>query len=261
MLNKLIKYDFKWINKVMVVYFIVMLTLTFTVKIVESLEQTFLIVVLDKIVSGMFISCGISIMITCLMRIWGRFANNFYKDESYLTHTLPVTKSDLFNSKVISSILSLILSVLFIALCVLFVFINKDTIESLKIMYESLVNAYGSLTSIFFIIGMILLVLLEVIFMMMSGIFGIVIGYKSNNNKLLKSIIVGVVSYNFFSLMSLAIIKLLSIITNFDLVQEGFPTLRTLNILMLTFIFVYLAYNLLYYFVAKKVLNKGINVD
>ena len=39
--------------------------------------------------------------------IWSRFIKTVYKDESYLMHTLPVTKNQIFNAKVFASILSI----------------------------------------------------------------------------------------------------------------------------------------------------------
>ena len=50
MINKLMKYDFKWINKILLVYYFVLLVLTIIVKTVESFEQSFLLLILDKIV-------------------------------------------------------------------------------------------------------------------------------------------------------------------------------------------------------------------
>lgn len=104
MLGKLFKYDFKWMSKVTYVYVLILIVISIALKIVESVDQTFLLVILDKILVSMFISCIVSILLTSSIRIWARFINNFYKDESYLTHTLPVTKNELFNSKVLAGI-------------------------------------------------------------------------------------------------------------------------------------------------------------
>lgn len=261
MLNKLFKYDFKWINRVMYIYFIILFIITIAVKIVESFEQTLFITIIDKTLSSMFISCIVSIIITCLMRIWGRFINNIYKDESYLTHTLPVTKNELFNSKIISSIVSLLLSVLVILICVAIVYLNDTTIETIKIMYQSLINTYNETFAILFIIGLVLLILLEVIYFMMSGIFGIVLGYSTNNNKTIKSIIFGIVSYGILSIISLMILGILSKYTNFEIIDGGFPTLSTIKIMGLTSISIYLIFNIIYYYIAKKIFNKGVNID
>ena len=261
MLGKLLKYDFKWISKFMSVHFVVLFILSIAVRIVESMEQTLLLVIIDKIVSAMFFGCIASIIITCVMRIWSRFITNIYKDESYLTHTLPVTKNQIFNAKILASILSLFLSVLVIFACIVLVIINKDTVETIKTMYQSLVDIYGGLFSVCFIIGMILLVLLEIVYFMMAGIFGIVVGYNSNSHKVIKSIVVGIGSYSILSAISFAILVAMSKSIDFEIVSDGFPSLSALKIVGLTFIIIYLIYNLIYYFVSKKILSRGVNIE
>ena len=261
MLSKLIKYDFKWINKIMYIYFAIMFIITIAVKIIESFEQTLLIVIVDKIVSGMFISCIISIIITCFMRIWGRFIQNVYKDESYLTHTLPVTKNQIFNSKVISSVLSLILSIIVIIICVAFIYINEITVEALKGMWQSLVDVYGGGFAVCFVLGLVLIVLLEGIFFMLTGIFGIVVGHMANNHKIIKSIIVGILSYGFLSTLTFIILLIMSKFANFEIIANGFPDIGTIKLIGITSLIIYLVYDIGYYFVIKLLLNKGVNVD
>lgn len=261
MLGKLLKYDFKWINKVMYVHFIILFILSIVVKFVESVEQTILLVIIDKIVSAMFIGCIVSIIITCVMRIWSKFIASVYKDESYLTHTLPVTKNQIFNAKILSSILSLALSMLVIFVCIAFVYINKDSIVVIKSMYQSLVDVYGGIFAIFFIFGIILLVFLEIVYFMMAGIFGIVIGYRSNNYKTIKSIVIGILSYGMLSTISFVILFFISQFVDVEIISNGFPSLNTMKVLGLTFIIVYLAYNLIYYFVSKSILKNGVNVE
>ena len=260
MLGKLFNYDFKWINKVMYVYYILLVIISIAVKIVENIDQTLLLVIVDKIISGMFIGCAISTIITCVMRSWHRFVNNIYKDESYLTHTLPVTKNQLFNSKILAGITSLLISSLVVAICFAFIYINKDTIESIKIMYQSLVESYNGVFATGFIIGLILIVALEIIFFLMAGIFGIVIGHIFNNMKILKSIIAGIASYFILSMILLVIIAIISKNIDFEIIG-GFPTMNYIEILGGTSLIIYIVYDLMYYFIAKKVFNKGVNVE
>jgi hypothetical protein len=261
MLGKLFKYDFRWINKIMYVYYIILVIISIAVKIVESLEQTIILVIVDKILSGMFIGCSVSIAITCVMRTWHRFMNSVYKDESYLTHTLPVTKNQIFNSKILAGIASLLISLLVILACLTFVIINKGMIDSIKVMYQSLVNAYNSLFAILFIIGLVLTIILEVIYFMMSGIFGIVIGFSSNNMKIMKSIVIGIGSYLLLSTISLVVISIISNIINYDIIGNGFPTMNYIGIIGTSSLTVYLLFNLAYYFIAKKIFNKGVNIE
>ena len=261
MLGKLFKYDFKWMSKVTYVYVIILIVISIALKIVESVDQTFLLVILDKILVSMFISCIVSILLTSSIRIWARFINNFYKDESYLTHTLPVTKNELFNSKVLAGICSLLLSALVIVACLAFVYLNKATIEELKMMWDSLVAAYNSVFAVLFVVGLVLLIILEIIYIMMAGVLGITIGHRSNNFKMVKSIAVGLISYGLLSAMSLGVIAIVSKLINYDIIGNGFPSMDYLIGVGGAGLAVYLIYNIVYYLIAKKVFNKGVNVE
>ena len=261
MLGKLFKYDFKWMSKVTYIYALILIVISIALKIVESVDQTFLLVILDKILVSMFISCIVSILLTSSIRIWVRFINNFYKDESYLTHTLPVTKNELFNSKVLAGICSLLLSALVIVACLAFVYLNKSTIEELKMMWDSLVAAYNSVFAVLFVVGLVVLIILEIIYIMMAGVLGITIGHRSNNFKMVKSIAVGLISYGLLSAMSLGVIAIVSKIIDYDIIGNGFPSMNYLIGVGSAGLAVYLIYNIVYYLIAKKVFNKGVNVD
>ena len=264
MLGKLFKYDFKWINRFMPVYFVVLLLVSVFTKIVEYMlnsSPSLLLVIIDKVLVSMFIGCSVSIMITCIMRIWVRFINNIYKDESYLTHTLPVTDSQIFNSKILAGIVSLLISALVIAICVLLVYINKDTIDYIKMMWNSLVEAYNNFFAVGFIVGFVLIIALEILYIMMAGIFGIVVGHCFNNFKMIKSIVAGIGSYFFLSGVSLIVVFLINSFIEYDMIGNGFPSKNYVGIMGVVAILIYLIYNLIYYFISRKIFNRGVNVE
>ena len=261
MLGKLFKYDYKWINKIMYVYYIIIFIITISVKIIESLEQTILMVIVDKILSGMFIGCSISIIITTIMRVWSRYISNIYKDESYLTHTLPVTKNQIFNSKIISGVLSIFISSIVILICFSIIYINGTTIDMIKSMYQSLVQTYSSSFAVCFIIGLVVIIMLEMIYFLMAGIFGITLGYRSNSYKIIKSIVIGIGSYGFLSTISLIILSIMSEFADFKILTDGFPSANTIKVMGITGLVIYIVYDLLYYFVSKIIINKGVNVE
>ena len=85
MLKKLLKYDLKWCFKPLIVFYILSIFFAIMVRIVESFEQSLIILIIDKICCGVLIAMIINILINCFMRNWARFVKNIYKDESYLT--------------------------------------------------------------------------------------------------------------------------------------------------------------------------------
>ena len=165
------------------IYFSLTVFFTLITKFVESLEMTAIVTIIDKILVGILISCFFSTFITCLIRIWVRFNTNIYKDESYLTHTLPVTKGKIFKSKMLVSYLSIVLSILVILGCLAFVFLNETAIDMLKNMYNEGKVMLGETTLIMMIIALVVIVILEVFYMMECGIFGLVLGNRANNLK------------------------------------------------------------------------------
>jgi hypothetical protein len=128
-------------------------------------------------------------------------------------------------------------------------------------MWDSLVAAYNSVFAVLFVVGLVLLIILEIIYIMMAGILGITIGHRSNNFKMVKSIAVGLISYGLLSAMSLGVIAIVSKIIDYDIIGNGFPSMNYLIGVGSAGLAVYLIYNIVYYLIAKKVFNKGVNVE
>lgn len=266
MLGKLVKYDFKWINKVMLIYYTIALILTITTKFVENIlntEQTMIIVIIDKILVGMLISCFFSIIVTCIMRIWARFSKNIYGDESYLIHTLPVSKGKIFNAKILASIATIIISILVIISSLAIVYLNADTVDYIKDIFKSLTDIFEKNGTIGMIVAAILLVISELVFIMFSGIFGMIVGNKANNRKVLKSVLVGIMTYGFLSGFLLIITYILAQFnpTVMELYKTELPSPDSIKLIFYIGLAVYTIYNIGYYLACKKLLEQGVNVD
>ena len=132
MLKKLLKYDLKWCYKPLLVFYILAIFFSTIVRIVESFEQSLIVLIIDKICCGVVIAMIINILINCFMRNWARFVRNIYKDESYLTHTLPVSKNKIYLSKILTAIITLLTSFIVIIACLAIATLNKDTWIILK---------------------------------------------------------------------------------------------------------------------------------
>lgn len=262
MLKKLLKYDLKWCFKPLVVFYILAIFFSITVRIVESFEQSLIVLIIDKICSGVTIAMMVSILINCFMRNWARFVKNMYKDESYLTHTLPVSKNKIYLSKILTAIITLVTSAILIIICLAISSLNKDTWILLKDSFEqSAIYLNSSVFSLIFV--MAITVIFETLFMMMCGILGIIIGHKSNNLKIVKSIIIGFVIYMIFSSMSIGALYAIGLFNTdiMSLFNNVVVSSNALKGMMLVAIFVYATYNLVIYFIGNKLLNKGVNVD
>ena len=262
MLKKLLKYDLKWCYKPLLVFYSLTIFFAVLVRIIESFDETLLILVIDKICCGALIAMMINIVINSLMRNWARFVRNTYKDESYLTHTLPVTKNQIFLSKVLTAIITLLTSFIVIIAALAIATLNEDTWMFLKdTLEQSAIYFNSSVFSLVFV--MVITIFFEFLFMIMSGIMGIIIGHKSNNLKIVKSIVIGFVIYTSLSLLSLLVLYCAGLINSdlmaiFESVNVSSSAMKSM---MLIAVVVYAIYNIGIYLVGNKLLNKGVNVD
>ena len=262
MLKKLIKYDLIWMNKSMVIFFIISFIISVLTRVASYFDSSFIGNILYIVFKTCSIACISSTLINCVIRIWVRFRTNIYKDESYLTHTIPVSKNTLYDSKIISSFFTLLISLLSILLDFIIVFLDNTMLDKLKQIFSD-----GNNTFIF--INILIIMVLELLHVAYCGIMGIIIGHKSNNNKVLKSILIGIGSYYIIQTFIYAIIFLLGLFNpDIKVLFSNNPNSNSnLNFesgvksLVIIADIVYIAFITLMHLICKKIFNKGVNVE
>ena len=111
MLKKLLKYDIKSLsNTLLPIYGVTLLTAVISVIFQELKDLTPIFRVPMGLITGLslFLSFGV-VIITFIIGIQ-KYYNQTSKDEGYLIHTLPVKKSNIILSKLISQLIFQILS-------------------------------------------------------------------------------------------------------------------------------------------------------
>jgi len=263
MLKKLLKYDLKSIYKFLIIFYSLSLFFAVLTRIFLNIENSFIMNIIAKICSGVTISMIVNILINNLMRLWIRFKNNLYGDESYLTHTLPIEKKTLYLSKILSALISVFTSILVIALTLFLAYYSKENIEILKNIILPLVDIYNS-SIIKILLAFLFIFFLEFTNALQVGYTGIILGHKMNNNKTAFSVLFGFASYmviQTFGLIALFIVALF----NKDLLNL-FITNEMINIDMVKVIIylstaIYTITLIINYFVNIKLFKKGVNVD
>ena len=114
MLKNLIKYDLKWLMKIIVIFLILGFIFAGIGRLFSLIEDSVFFNILSSVCNGISISMFLNAIFNSVFRGWARFSINLYKDESYLTHTLPVTKSTHFLAKVLSIVISILLLVYYL---------------------------------------------------------------------------------------------------------------------------------------------------
>ena len=263
MLKKLLKYDLQNIYKVLIVFYILSLFFAVLTRIFLSIDNSFIVSIIGKICSGTTIAMIFNIIINNLMRLWVRFKSNFYGDESYLTHTLPVSKKTLYLSKSLTSIITLFSSVLIIAISLFIAYYSKENIMFIKNLLLPIATIYESKV-IIIILAFIFICFLEITNMLQSGYVGIVLGHRKNNNKIILSMVFGFITYIITQIFIILIVFIVALF-NKDLMNL-FYTVDTLNINTIKLciylaIFTYTLNIFILYFVNLKLFSKGVNID
>lgn len=158
MLGKLLKYDLKWIYKVLVVFYILSLLFSCIGRALSYIENSVIFSILSQFSLGVAVAMMINCLINCVLRLWARFVRNIYKDESYLTHTLPVEKKTVYASKILSALISIFTSGIVIIVSVFICYYSEANIEALKHILEIAANSYNTT-----VINLVLLISLVLI--------------------------------------------------------------------------------------------------
>ena len=264
MLIKLLKYDLKYMIKNMSIFYILSIFFAILTRILLNLEQSVIINIIGRISLGCMFAMVANTLINTMMRSWIRFRDSLYKDEGYLTHTLPVTKNELYNSKFIQTFIFFFISFAVILLSIFITFYSKDNWVAISNFVKTITTGLN-MSTIFFIGMAIIIIFLEIFNAIQCGFFGIILGYKRNNNKLGYSVLFGFIIYLLAQTIILALVYIYGLFDSS--VMELFKT-TTININVDAFKVLAIISSLLYLVIifvmsllCKKVLNKGIDIE
>lgn len=265
MLKNLIKYDLRFIiSKALIIYYIVAVSIGLMTRILFLWNQYVIFDIIAKICSGATISTMVSILINNVIRCWVRLRQNFYADESYLTHTLPIKKSTHYAAKFLSALISLLISFAVVLLTLCVAYYSKENFEIFKSVMLPISETLGG-TSWGILILLCAVVLVELMNMVQSGFLGTVIGHRFNSGKTGLSVLFGFVVYIVSQGIALLLVFLSALCFNDGILQvftqntiTDFTALKTL---MYTALAVYILILAIGYFISVCTLKKGINVD
>lgn len=263
MLGKLLKYDLKYMIKNMGAFYVLAVFFAITTRILLSLDETTMISILTQVCSGFLFAMLANILINTIMRSLVRFRESIYKDEAYLTNTLPVTKNQIYNSKFLEMAIFYIVGAFIILLCLFIAYYTKDNYASLKELLSVITSGYG-FNTLLLIISILLIASLEIINVMVSGFLGIILGHKKNSHKVLFSVIFGFIAYIVSQIIAMLSVFIVGIFNSG--VMQMFngnitPSGTTIKLLIILSITVYLINIILISTVSKIELNKGINIE
>ncbi|MBQ0084096.1 MAG: hypothetical protein KBS52_04955 [Clostridiales bacterium] len=267
MLGKLFKYDFIFKQKALVIYYILIVLFGAFGRLCGIFEGA-IFSVISKIFIGASISMMFSAVITCVLRSWSRFRINFYKDESYLTHSLPVTPDALFLAKFLSALASLFTSVAASLAGLLICFYSKENFAALKQFISgtfTLLAGGADFNLAAFLARGAVLIFCELLVILLFGYIGIVIGQRSQNNKIFLSVVIAICLDFAVQTVNLGVFYLFGKIFAWEEIVNLFTSntlsLATFNKLIILSIAVYAAECVILYIIGNSAFKKGVNVE
>lgn len=261
MLGKLLKYDLKKNMRWLWILFVSPLVLAGASRGFAELGKN---IAFFKVVGiffdSVFYALLANVLIHPFLRSFLNFTKSIYGDESYLTHTLPVTKSQIINSKFITAFVEMVLGFVSIVLSLLIRFASPAFFKTLKLLLSTLIVGNISLFAVLSLV--VVLILVEFLMYIAIIFFSIIVAYRAKDKKALKAFLLTALMA-FIAITVLAIIMAIVLLINGIELSAATLTFsaKMFNCMVLTGIIVYSLVIVLFYFLAKREFNKGVNVD
>lgn len=265
MLGRLLKYDLKWVYKVVVVFYILSVIFSCIGRGLSYIQNSVLFSVISQITKGIAIIMMISSLINCLMRLWVRFTKNVYKDESYLTHTLPVNRKTIYASKFISALISIFTTVIVIIGCLFICYYSEENMQFVKSILEIATSTSTyNITIINIIILILIVIALQLTLITLIGYMGIILGHKSNKNKMVKTIVISFALYMLTQMVSLMLVCIAGLFV--PSIMNLINTIEAVEVDIIKYgmcisMVLYIIYISIYYILGMKQLEKGVDVE
>ncbi len=259
MLHKLLKYDLRAIYRQLVVFYIIAFSCAIIGRVFSNYDNNLLFKIIHEFFSGVALGLCFGIVVNNATRIWEYTKRDFYGDQSYLTHTLPVPRSNLYLAKFLTILITTITS---LTVIIAIVFMNYASPETFELIHESIRSVGSKAEFVKFAILLLNVIFLETVFIIQAGITGIILGHKANNRKTAMSFVYG---FTIFILANITTVTLASIWGIFDpeihRAMQGSISNSIMTKLLCGAIFIYLAHIATEFYIGCRSFQKGIDVE
>lgn len=265
MLKKLLKYEVRNTLKFLMIFYSISVVFAIVTRILFAFEESsFMAYVFGQICQGIAISMMCSSLFNNIIRLWARFRQNFYGDESYLTHTLPVTKGSLHLAKTLSAVITLLITMVVIGICLVIMYYTSTIGESIKSLLFPFADTYDT-SAITIIVVLLLLLFLQFFNILQCGYTGIILGHKANKSKIgLSVLFAGAIYMGTQSVVTVLMLAGALYDTRiFDLFTQLNPIIPP-DVLKLLVVMAAISYTVVIvanFFIGAKIFKKGVNVD
>ena len=267
MVKKLFKHEFKYYFKSYIIFLPFLIVISLFIRLLDLFPDKYWFVEMTKSLAYAALALGwVVCFLLALILSLVRYYKNLFTQEGYLTFTLPVTNQQLLFVKVVTSLTCLALSIVTIIISALIAFATVYDISNFfTVLHDTFFsdNVFvGILSLILFIIAFIIVGIYYILLY-----FGcITVGQTSRKNRIMMAIGVYFVYYFATQVLSLILIFILGILSEFGLFGFLGPILyaNPVNILIIiptTIIIIYGGLSTAFYFIIMKILNNKLNLE
>lgn len=279
MLGKLIKYDLKFILKSVSIYIVILLlcAIFFNItsydkscELVNDMpvcnEPPIFLAIFHTVFWNAIFAVIIGLFLNAAIRTWARFKINFFNDESYLTHTLPVSNTTLWFAKFLSAVIVTIIVIAAIAASFGILQLTSDG----QLLTANFGIGKPQIPSSFYLIYL-LTVFTQLLYSIMCGFTGITIGNKTGSRSGLRAVICGFAVYLLGIFIMFGCFLIWGMF-NSDIHAMIFgvePSVAASEVFDQDFMFmaltgvgvIYTALITALYFINQKLLSRGVDID
>lgn len=204
MLGKLIRYEFKAVNRLMIPLHLGLILVTIIGRFyiqfayynsrgsyysgaMNKWEGLLELTLMSFYVMALMAAAIITFVYLCAQR----FQTNLFTDEGYLMHTLPVSASEHIVSKLIVAFSWCVADVILVALSIFSMFVNKDVLMSFGDIIRDLITSFPETFGASAVVGLPLMLItgiVQTLARILVVYACISIGYSFNRHKLLSSV-------------------------------------------------------------------------
>lgn len=260
MLGKVLKYDLKALCRYLIPLYAVLFGLGIMIRLLGFFDNVSIIAIICglMIVALVVLSC-LSFVLNGIFSV-KYYLENLFKDEGYLTHTLPVKKGTLLFSKVLASLVTFSMTALVLIISLIVAFYQKGLfVEVVKVLNLSI---YG-MTVYEFLLFMIVYGVIGYVATILMVYAAIAIGYSRSSNKLVSSVVWGLIFYFVMEFLYLGLLGIIMIInpTFISNLDNSVFMMKDL----ITFFSIFMVFTALiggvYYYISYRFMDKKLNLE
>ena len=177
MLKTLMKYDIKRMTKLLIYLYPITIALAGITRLINIGKDIQVLSIIGSVFASLTYTLVVNILVNAVIAITLTFTTNFYKDQSYLTHTLPVKKEKLLLSMYLSALIVIFATVAVSFLALFIVLYSPALMDGLMLMIEASVVGLN-ISGVGFIIFLAFIIFAQVCAMISFGFTSIVVGNR-----------------------------------------------------------------------------------